>query len=70
MGEDTHTPILLFENTVIGLAVAEPVTGRFLAVNSRMAAIVGYSTEELLQRCIADITHPEDRSLDDQLSPG
>ena len=34
--------------------------GRFLRVNEKFCAIVGYSREELLQKTIRDITHPDD----------
>ncbi len=35
------------------------IEGRWLYVNQRLCAIVGYSREELLQRSFADITHPD-----------
>src|SRR6185312_10017320 len=35
-------------------------TGRFLRVNEKFCAIVGYSREELLQKTMRDITHPDD----------
>src|SRR5205085_2025081 len=35
-------------------------TGRFLRVNEKLCAIVGYPREELLQKTFQDITHPDD----------
>ena len=36
------------------------VDGRWLRVNDRLCAIVGYPREELLRRTFQDITHPDD----------
>ena len=36
------------------------IEGRFIDVNSRFCAITGYSREELLQKNLMEITHPED----------
>ncbi len=42
--------------------------GRFTRVNRAMCEMLGYSEEELLDRSFADVTHPDDVSLDlDQL---
>src|SRR5436305_1821012 len=48
-----------FENAAVGIAHRD-ATGRFLRVNEHFCAIVGYSREELLQKNIRDITHPND----------
>ena len=48
-----------FENAAVGIAHRD-ATGRFLRVNEKFCAIVGYSREELLQKTIRDITHPDD----------
>ncbi|MDB5445191.1 MAG: signal transduction histidine kinase [Phenylobacterium sp.] len=45
----------------IGEADAE---GRFLHVNKALCALTGYTPEELLQKTIAEITHPDDRAED------
>jgi PAS domain S-box-containing protein len=50
-----------FENAAVGIAHADP-EGRWLRVNEKFCAIVGYSREELLQRTWEDITHPDDRA--------
>ena len=51
-----------FENAAVGIAHRD-ATGRFLCVNEKFCAIVGYSREELLQKNIQDITHPNDLSV-------
>ena len=48
-----------FENAAVGIAHKD-VNGRFLRVNERYCAIVGYTREELLARTFHDITYPED----------
>src|SRR5262249_283406 len=48
-----------FENAAVGIAHVH-VSGRFLRVNDKFCAIVGYPREELLQRAYQDITHPDD----------
>jgi PAS domain S-box-containing protein len=48
-----------FENAAVGIAHTHP-TGRFLRVNERFCAIMGYQREDLLQMSFQDITHPDD----------
>jgi PAS domain S-box-containing protein len=48
-----------FENAAVGIAHTSP-TGRFLRVNEKVCAIVGYPREELLQKSFMDVTHPDD----------
>jgi PAS domain S-box-containing protein len=54
----------IFETASVGMAQADPRTGRWLRVNGRMCAITGYSAEELLGMRLSDVTHPDDRQLD------
>lgn len=54
----------MFELAAIGMAQAEPATGRFIRVNRRFCEITGFSEAELLERTFSDITHPEDRQRD------
>ena len=54
----------MFEVAAIGVAQADPQTGRWLRVNRKMCAITGYSAAEMLQMRVLDITHPEDRQVD------
>src|SRR5262249_61135634 len=48
-----------FENAAVGI-VQNDSAGRFLRVNEKFCAIVGYSREELLQRTLQDIIHPDE----------
>ncbi len=48
-----------FENAAVGIVLNDPA-GRFLRVNEKYCAIVGYSREELLQKTLHDIIHPDD----------
>ncbi len=48
-----------FENAAVGIGHRDS-TGRFLRVNEKFCTIVGYSREELLQKTLRDITHPDD----------
>lgn len=60
----------MFEVASIGMAQADPTTGRWLRVNTKMCAITGYSAEELVQMKVPQITHPEDRDHDWELFQG
>ena len=53
----------LFELSTVGTAQADPA-GRFVRVNQRMCEITGYSEDELLQKTIGAITHPDDLEQD------
>jgi PAS domain S-box-containing protein len=48
-----------FENAAVGIAHTDPA-GRFLRVNEKFCAIVGYPRAELLRKAFQDITHPDD----------
>jgi PAS domain S-box-containing protein len=50
-----------FESAAVGIGHADP-TGRWLRVNEKFCAIVGYTREELLQKTYLDITHHEDQA--------
>jgi PAS domain S-box-containing protein len=50
---------------MVGIAQADPRTGRFLAVNRRFGEIAGRPESELLAGLtFRDVTHPEDREAD------
>jgi two-component system cell cycle sensor histidine kinase/response regulator CckA len=51
----------MFDLASIGIAQADPFTGRMLRANEKMCAITGYSAEELLRLRVSDITFPDDR---------
>jgi PAS domain S-box-containing protein len=48
-----------FENAAVGIG-HQDLDGRFLRVNQKFCAIIGYPRDELLQRTGKDITHPDD----------
>ncbi|MCM2332895.1 MAG: PAS domain S-box protein [Anaeromyxobacteraceae bacterium] len=50
----------IFEQAAVGVALVESATGRFLQVNARLAALLGYAREELEALTWADVTDPED----------
>ncbi len=54
----------MFELASIGMAQADPKTGRWLRVNQKMCEITGYSSDEMLEMRVPEITHPEDRERD------
>jgi PAS domain S-box-containing protein len=54
----------MFEVASIGMAQADPQTRLWLRVNQKMCAITGYSTDEMLQMRVCEITHPDDRQKD------
>jgi PAS domain S-box-containing protein len=52
-----------FEGAAVGMAHVA-TDGRWLRVNDRLCAIMGYSREELLAKTFQEITHPADRETD------
>src|SRR5882724_6816825 len=48
-----------FENAAVGIVHSDSA-GRFLRVNEKFCAIVGYSREELLHKTLQDIIHPDE----------
>jgi PAS domain S-box-containing protein len=52
-----------FEQAAVGITHAE-LDGSFVRVNQKFCDIVGYTREEILQRTLQDITHPDDRVVD------
>jgi len=55
----------VFELASVGMAFITPTGARFVRVNHRLADMLGYSTSEMEELTIADITHP----VDQQISP-
>ena len=49
-----------FNQAAVGLAHVS-VDGRYILVNRKLCDILGYSAEELLQKTVWEVTHPEDR---------
>ncbi len=56
-----------FDAASTGMALIAP-TGRFLAVNPSMCALLARDAETLLDSSIADVTHPEDLAATRQLT--
>lgn len=50
-----------FENAAVGMALVG-LDGRWLHVNERLCAILGYSAGELRQLKVGELAHPEDRA--------
>ena len=63
-GEEVFRSI--FENASVGMARMDPA-GRFILANKAYLEMVGYSLEELRDLTVHEITHPEDRSRNEQL---
>ncbi len=57
----------MFEMASIGMAQADPETGRLRRVNRRLCQILGYTEDELLKLGVRDITHPDDMERDREL---
>lgn len=55
--------VATFEQAAVGIAHVAP-DGRWLQVNRKLCAIVGYTQEELLTKTFQDITHPDDLDAD------
>jgi PAS domain S-box-containing protein len=51
-----------FEQAAVGIAHTS-IDGRYLRVNQKLCAILGYSEQELLARTFADVSHPDEHSL-------
>src|SRR5207344_361970 len=49
----------LFGQTAVGIAVGS-LEGRFLRVNEALCLMLGFGEQELLQKTVQDITHPDD----------
>ncbi len=53
----------VFEQAAVGMALVG-LDGRWLRVNHKLCAIVGYPREELMGLTFQDITHPDDLAAD------
>ncbi|HEX4886379.1 MAG TPA: PAS domain S-box protein [Casimicrobiaceae bacterium] len=51
---------LPFEVAGVGQTEVDPATGRILRANASFCEMLGYTREELLQRTVDDVTHPDD----------
>ena len=57
---------MAFEHSPTGGALVAP-DGRLTQVNDAFSSMLGYSREQLLQMTFADITHPDDLAVNDDL---
>lgn len=53
----------VFDIASVGISLTGP-DGCFISVNAAMCDILGYAEDELLGRCFAEVTHPDDREGD------
>jgi diguanylate cyclase (GGDEF)-like protein/PAS domain S-box-containing protein len=56
----------IFEQTAVGVSIADPQR-RLLETNAAYQEMTGYSEEELFNKPIAEISHPDDVPADDEL---
>ncbi len=71
-GEKSHQELLeseqrfrsFFEQAGVAVGVLESETGRFIEVNRKYTALIGYSREDLIGRTWMEITHPDDLQAD------
>ncbi len=54
----------LFEQAAVGVAEIDTTTGRFVRINQKYSAIIGYSPDEMPSLDFMRITHPDDLSPD------
>jgi PAS domain S-box-containing protein len=53
----------LINQPLAGVAKLDSRTGKYLAVNERFCAMIGYSSQELLSMRLYDIIHPDDLKI-------
>ncbi len=53
----------LFQKAAMGMAIVD-AAGRFVEYNPRLATMLGYDKQELINRHFTEFTHPEDRPSD------
>ncbi|MRR51630.1 MAG: EAL domain-containing protein [Rhodocyclaceae bacterium] len=55
-----------FDQAAVGI-VHVALDGRWMRINGKFRDIVGYGADELTEGALRDITHPEDRDIDQEL---
>jgi PAS domain S-box-containing protein len=60
----------LTDQPLAGVAKVDAKTGQYLAVNDRLCAITGYTSQELLTKTLYDVTHPNDQDSTKQYLNG
>ena len=56
----------IFELSPVGMAHISAMTGKFVRANAKFYEWTGYTAQELAKLTPADITHPDDRALDNE----
>ena len=56
-----------FDRAAVGMCFVA-LDGRFLEVNARLCAILGYSSDELLATTCIELTHPDDRAREKSMT--
>ena len=56
----------VYENSAVGIALAQP-SGRFVSANAAFQEMLGYTEAELLELSFLEITHEDDRQLNQAL---
>src|SRR6476646_4191311 len=56
----------LFDMAGVGMAVTTIPEGRFIAANPKLVEITGYTEKELTGLTFLDITHPDDRVINQE----
>ncbi len=51
---------LVFNAGPIGIALADTIDYRFVRINDRFREMLGFSSEEITEMTVLDVTHPED----------
>lgn len=59
--EEARLLAAMFERAPLGIAIAD-LSGRYVRANPTFLRLLGYTEDELLQRTIHDVTHPQDKS--------
>lgn len=57
----------MFEQVAVGMNYVD-MNGRFILVNQKFCDITGYGSDELCSKTFDNITHPEDRVVEDELT--
>jgi len=55
---------IIFEQAAVGVALIESNTGRFLRINKKYSAMIGYSVDEILTKTFLEVTFPADLQED------
>lgn len=57
----------IWRESMIGLALIDPKTNKFIKANDKLIEVLEYSSEELFMKSNFDITHPQDAENDHNL---